>query len=190
MKSFLLGLLCLAGSALAQTTVQGTLTYPFNGAHAAGCTITITGPSNISSVGPSNVEVVSGKFSVLIGSSGAYSFSLMPNDTLVPSSTSYTAFYSCLNGTVTRSETWLVPTSSAPVTISQIRVASPPPLSVLIPSTQISAVGIADGWCIKAQSGVAVWSSVCSSAGSILTGRTWPSMVGTMWTSLVGTTWQ
>ncbi len=77
-------------------------------------------------------------------SNGAFSVTLVPNDTCVPAGTSYVVTWTLAGGR-TWNETWLVPTSSSPVTVSSVIQATAIPIPVQIQPNQIGPGGASAG---------------------------------------------
>lgn len=116
-----LTILCTSAMAIPLTRVQDTL-YNANGSSVAG-TVTIQWKAFTASDGSTvagssiNVKIVRGVLLV----------DLTPNEEATPSGTSYQVSYLLDNG-VRSTETWVVPASGTPVTVSQVRVSPPPPV--------------------------------------------------------------
>ncbi len=103
------------------TKVKGRLTIEWKGFTASDGTTLAT-----SSV---KVKIVQG---VLI-------VDLVPNDNTTPPGTSYTVTYLLDNGP-RFVETWSVPESATPVTVSDIRIGQPPPTGGVISMSQVSGL--------------------------------------------------
>ncbi len=81
---------------------------------------------------------------------GVLKVSLTPNENATPTGTSYSVSYLLNNGSRSY-ETWVVPASSTPVTVSQIRVAIVPVAGTVIGQSQVSGlVAALDGKADKA----------------------------------------
>ena len=119
-------LVVLAAAAQGQvTTTQVTDTvYEASGALGQGSVI-ISWPTFSTMSGQA---VAAGTTTVQVGATGAFSVALAPNAGANPMGTYYTVVYHLSDGTVSR-EYWIVPVSSAQVTISSIR-STVLPLSV------------------------------------------------------------
>jgi hypothetical protein len=88
---------------------------------------------------------VGGKLSKdLVG--GALNIQLEPNDTAIPTGTSYTVNYS-LSG-VPYQEYWIVPTTSSPVTLATIRTTTVASPSLTVALGQIAQGGAVTGQCL------------------------------------------
>ena len=70
---------------------------------------------------------------------GVLKVSLTPNENATPTGTSYSVTYLLNNGSRSY-ETWVVPASSTPVTVSQIRVAIVPVAGTVIGQSQVSGL--------------------------------------------------
>jgi lysophospholipase L1-like esterase len=108
--------------AITTTTVAETV-YRADGT-AASATLLITWPAFSTLTGNS---VPAGSTTVTIGPGGAVSIPLVPNANSNPMGSYYTVVYQLSDGTVTR-EYWVVPVSSSPVQVSNIR-------STVLPAT-------------------------------------------------------
>jgi len=128
-----LWLLCTSALAIPLTRVQDTL-YNANGSKVEG-TVTIqwrgfTASDGSTVAGSSiNVKIVAGVLLV----------DLTPNEEATPSGTSYQVSYLLDNG-VRSTETWLVPESMTPVTVSQVRVSPPPAMGMAIAQSQVNGL--------------------------------------------------
>ncbi len=118
---FIFFLTFLASCAFAQSTltqVQDTVLAPDGTTFSGTVVITWTGSTDTTGNSPApyntSVKIYNGALSVL----------LVPSTTVSPLGY-YQALFSSSNGLVTWSETWSVPPSATPVTLSQIRVANP-----------------------------------------------------------------
>ena len=126
-------LLCTSARAIPLTRVQDTL-YNANGSKVEG-TATIQWKAFTASDGSTiagssiNVKIVQGVLLV----------DLTPNEDATPSGTSYQISYLLDNG-VRSSETWLVPESPTPVTVSQLRVSPPPAAGMAIAQSQVNGL--------------------------------------------------
>jgi hypothetical protein len=170
----------LAGGALegqpAGTQILDTL-YRHDGSLANG-TLTITGQQLTSS----GQTVVLSTITVTVVN-GSLNVTLAPNDTAQPSGTSYSVRYFLTDGTRYQ-ETWVVPTSARPVTVSQIRAAIRPTPNLQLLLSQLSTSGAVEGACIKIVNGAPAWSSPCGGGSS--GGQTWAQETGT-WAGTSGT---
>ena len=106
----------------ATTAIADTVQYA-NGAAAQG-TVLLSWPAFTTASG---VSVQKGTTSVVLGSNGALTVSLAPNQGATPIGTFYTAVYHLNDGTVTQ-EYWAVPVSGSPVKLSAVR-------TTVLPST-------------------------------------------------------
>jgi hypothetical protein len=128
-----LSMLCAQAMAIPLTRVQDTL-YNANGGSVEG-TATIqwkafTAADGSTVAGSSiNVKIVRG---VLL-------LDLTPNDGATPSGTSYQVSYLLDNG-ARSTETWVVPASGSPVTVSQVRISSPPAMGSAIAQAQVNGL--------------------------------------------------
>jgi hypothetical protein len=128
-----LSLLCASAMAIPLTRVQDTL-YNANGSKVEG-TATIqwrgfTASDGSTVAGSSiNVKIVQGVLLV----------DLTPNEAATPSGTSYQVSY-LLNNGARSTETWLVPESVTPVTVSQVRVTPPPAVGMAFAQSQVSGL--------------------------------------------------
>jgi hypothetical protein len=126
-------LLCANALAIPLTRVQDTL-YNANGSKVEG-TATIqwrgfTASDGSTVAGSSiNVKIVQGVLLV----------DLTPNEAATPSGTSYQVSY-LLNNGARSTETWLVPESVTPVTVSQVRVTPPPAVGMAFAQSQVSGL--------------------------------------------------
>jgi hypothetical protein len=143
----LVSALMLAAPILAQTTITDTLYSPWSPAVAwsgrievtANCTMTYAGRSYARGSKITGVSV-----------NGSVSFSIIPN--LVASVTScysdenvYIATYTPSAGGQRWTEKWAVPSSSTPVTIGTIRVATPTPAEYSYTPSQLNLSSLAVG---------------------------------------------
>ena len=124
---------CPSARAIPLTRVQDTL-YNANGSNVAG-TATIQWKAFTASDGSTvagssiNVKIVRGVLLV----------DLTPNEDATPGGTSYQVSYLLDNGSRS-SETWVVPVSGSPVTVSQIRVSPPPAMGSAIGQAQVNGL--------------------------------------------------
>lgn len=112
----LLAMIAMPGRAQIATTQIADTIHRADGTTASG-TLIISWPTFTTAT---SETVQSGSTSASISSSGVLSFKLIPNAGATPVGSYYTAIYHLDDGSVTR-EYWVVPASSAPVTISAIR---------------------------------------------------------------------
>jgi hypothetical protein len=128
-----LSLLCANALAIPLTRLQDTL-YNANGSKVEG-TVTIqwrgfTASDGSTVAGSSiNVKIVQGVLLV----------DLTPNEAATPSGTSYQVSY-LLNNGARSTETWLVPESPTPVTVSQVRVTPPPAVGMALAQSQVNGL--------------------------------------------------
>jgi hypothetical protein len=110
-----LTLCCAAVAQMATTTVSDTV-YGADGRPAQG-TVLISWPGFTAEDGSA---VAGGSTAVTLGAKGSLSVALAPNAGSDPMGSYYTVQYHLNDGTVTR-ENWVVPVTSAPVTLAAIR---------------------------------------------------------------------
>ena len=103
------------------STVEGTATIQWRGFTASDGS-TVAGSSI-------NVKIVRGVLLV----------DLTSNEGATPSGTSYQVSYLLDNG-MRSTETWLVPESATPVTVSQVRVSPPPAVSMALAQSQVNGL--------------------------------------------------
>ncbi len=103
------------------TRVEGTATIGWNGFTASDGSTLAT-----SSI---NARIVQGVINV----------DLVPNENATPTGTSYQVSYLLDNGS-RFFETWVVPESVTPVTVSQVRVTQPPPPGSVIAQSQVTSL--------------------------------------------------
>jgi hypothetical protein len=163
MKRILLFLLMLLASLAAATQIQDTGYTGINGTLFSG-RLTITSPNMTAADGTTLYRAVQ-SFTI---TNGVISVNLEPNDTATPAGTSYNVVYRSTTGT-SWSERWVVPTSASPLTVSQVRVLTPPAPSVMIQPSQILGTGAAVGQCL-AWTGSA-WAPATCGAVSTVFGR-------------------
>jgi hypothetical protein len=128
-----IALLCGSARAIPLTRVQDTL-YNANGSKVEGtATIQWKGftAADGATVAGSSIQV-----KIVVG---VLLVDLTPNEDATPSGTSYQVTYLLDNG-VRSSETWLVPESASPVTVSQIRVSPPPAVGMSIAQSQVTGL--------------------------------------------------
>ena len=129
----------------AQTVIRETNIQAPGGAAVTNGTITITPTVPFVAADGVRVEMQSSTFNIV---AGAVTIPLEPNDTASPANTAYNAVY-LLNGSLRRTETWVVPTSSSPLRISSVAQAVAPPSTAALQWGQMNAVGLADGtYCV------------------------------------------
>ena len=109
----------------AQTLIQETKVQAPGGVVVTNGTITLTPTVPFVAADGVRVEMQSSTFNIV---NGAVTIPLEPNDTASPANTAYNAVY-LLNGSIRRTETWVVPTSSTPLRISSVvnRLLHPAP---------------------------------------------------------------
>ena len=108
------------------------------------------------------------------GSNGSISFDLEPNDTAVPSGTSYLVRFTPSRGGASGawSERWVVPTSPTQLKINQIHVLNIPTPTIMLQPQQILGGGATPGKCLG-WTGTS-WQPVdCGAVGSV--GATGPA---------------
>ncbi len=125
--------LCGCAATLPGTRVQDVL-YNADGTRAVG-TVSISWKGFTASDGSTlttssiDVRIVQGLLNV----------ELVPNENATPTGTSYEVSYLLDNGS-RFFETWVVPESATPVTVSQVRVAQPPPPGSVIAQSQVTGL--------------------------------------------------
>jgi hypothetical protein len=127
---------------MAGTQIQDTGYLGINGALFNG-RMTITSPNMTAADGRTLYRTVQ-SFQI---TNGLISVSLEPNDTATPAGTSYYVVYRSAAG-ISWSERWVVPTSATPLTVSQVRVLTPPAPSIMVHPSQILSGGAAVGQCL------------------------------------------
>jgi hypothetical protein len=115
---FALALLTIGSLAAGTTTVTETVIAPDGSLASGQAIITISYPCQ------SGTDHVGGKPIVANFSNGAFTISLVPNDTCTPGPTTYSVSW-VLSGGTQWTETWAVPTSSTPVTVDDVIVPIP-----------------------------------------------------------------
>lgn len=149
----------------ATTTVSQHVVNP-DGTDASGTAfirITAACKSGATYVGDKTVAV---KFT-----GGAFSVSLVPNDTCVPAGTSYTVSWA-LNGGKQWAETWLVYTSGTPLTVDDVVITTTPLPTWLVQWPQIAQGGAATGQ-------APVWNGSSWTPGYVTgTGAAWGTITG------------
>lgn len=134
MRTLLL-LAMAAGLASAQTTITGTINN-IDGTAATG-TVHITLNQSCTTAGGLKIGAGNPKIVSVVG--GVFSTTLYPNDTCIPSGTSYTVRYLVPrppNGG--RAKYWVVPTSGSPVNISSVEFDAPPIPGTYMPISQLT----------------------------------------------------
>lgn len=113
---------------------------------------------------------------------GAFAIRLVPNDRCVPAGTSYSVSWQLIGGK-SWNETWVVPTSTGPVGVDAVRMATPPLPSVAIPVAQLDLGGVdpLKTYCLQAPGGTTK-AAECAPGGS--TGKRWDDLITTTWDSL------
>jgi hypothetical protein len=127
----------------AETTLAGILYKPFSSLPAA-CTVNIKGPTVATLSG--STELVPTYKKILTDATGVYSFTIQPNDVMVPAGTSYLTEYNCSG--VTWNEYWVIPSTGSTLRIADVRTATlPTPLVTFAPSA-MSSGGASSGNCL------------------------------------------
>jgi hypothetical protein len=126
--------LCLAGTLIQDTIYTSFPPQAFEGR------VTISGPAMTTFEG----KMISRWTRDFQISGGQFQVELEPNDTAVPSGTSYYVVYRPKSG-MAWSEYWVVPTSGTPLKIAGVRVSQPPAPQMTIQPSQILAGGASDG---------------------------------------------
>ena len=104
---------------------------------------------------------------------GAFSVTLVPNDSCVPSGTSYTVTWMLTSGQQW-TETWIVPTSASPVSVDSVVVSRPPNQNYVIQWQQMGQNGASAGQ-------APVWSGSAWVPGYVTgTGAAWGTITGTL----------
>jgi hypothetical protein len=150
----LLPVLCIAGTIIQDTIHTGFPPQAFGGR------VTISGPAMTTSDGKM-ISRWTREFQI---SDGQFQVELEPNDTAMPSGTSYYVVYRPKSG-MAWSEYWVVPTSATPLKISGVRVTQPPVPQMGIQPSQILAGGASDGQALVWSDGLRRWSPSTLSAG-------------------------
>jgi hypothetical protein len=129
---FLALLLPLGLFAQTKTTVADIL-YDPSGAALTNVTIVLV--ANQTFTGADGTVVVTGSRITLTPLNGQFSVDLIPNVNGTPAGTSYTANY--LTDNKNFKEIWIVPQSSSPVNLLQVRALSSPTPAIVIPASQL-----------------------------------------------------
>ena len=154
--------LCVAGTLIQDTIYTSFPPQAFEGR------VTISGPAMTTSEG----KMISRWTRDFQISGGQFQVELEPNDTAVPSGTSYYVVYRPKSG-MAWSEYWVVPTSGTPLKIAGVRVSQPPAPQMTIQPSQILAGGASDGQALVWSDSLRRWSPSTLSAGvSSIFGRT------------------
>jgi hypothetical protein len=104
-------------------------------------------------------------------SGGSFAVNLMPNDTCVPSGTSYSASWT-LTGGRAWNETWVVPSSSSPISVDAVVATTTPLPSYLVQWPQLAQNGAQYGqspiwsgssWVPGYASGTSAWGAITGS---------------------------
>jgi hypothetical protein len=135
------------------------------------------------------------------GQTNNFSVGLVPNDTCVPAGTSYSTSF-LLNGGQSYTETWVVPTSSSPISITcpastpgcvAAKVAGPVPPPFGVGISGISATGMANGfYCIHVvNSQIVLTSTGCPGTGGTggTTNPSWGALTSSLWSTLTASQW-
>lgn len=151
-----------------QTLIQDTIYTGFPPQVFQG-RVTISGPSMTTQDG----RVISRWTRDFQISDGGIKVELEPNDTATPPGTSYYVVYRPRSG-MAWSEYWVVPTSSTPLSIGQVRVSQPPTPQMMVQLAQLASGGAQPGNCLLWDG--SNWApGVCGSGGGAVTsvfGRT------------------
>lgn len=150
----------------ANTIVQQTVKNP-DGSLAAGIvhiknsTMCTTGSSMLGNA------VITVRFTA-----GAFSVSLIPNDTCTPTGSAYSVSWQ-LSGGQAFTEWWRVPTSGSPVTVDSVRVTVPPAINTSFNPSQLTQAGATTGMCLI-WSGTSWGPEACAAANAVssIFGRT------------------
>lgn len=132
--ALLFGALLLPCVLFAQTkTTVSDILYDPTGVPLANVTIVVV--ANQTFTGADGTVVVAGTRITITPVNGQFSVTLVPNVNGTPTGTSYTANYS----TDARNfkETWIVPQSSGPVNLLQVRSLPTPTPAIVIPASQL-----------------------------------------------------
>lgn len=171
---------CPSCSTVAATSMQGA------GQALASGTIVITASTSWTATDGTLVEPVSKTVSV---SNGAFSVLLEPNDQSTSLGTFYQVVYH-LSNAIKRNETWVVPTSSVPLTVSQVVYTTPPIVPTMIGPQAIFAKGISDGsYCLNVVAGIVTGLTLCSGGTGGTTALSFAALTSTEWSNLTSTQW-
>jgi hypothetical protein len=161
-----------AGAALAQTpvttTVADQLFMAVGGPTYCSGTITISWPDFYSE---DAYMIKAGTLSTAVNSTGNFSVALVPTNTnLTPAAGIYGIRYNLQPaGCAATSEAWNVPSSGSPVDLNMVRALPSPPPS-LIPVTSLAPPLSNANSALCFSGGYVLWSSICTSSGSPITG--------------------
>ena len=127
----------LLAQAPAVTLIRDTV-YKSDGSLASG-SVVITWPSFISA----DRKPVFGGSKTISLNNGALSVSLVPTSGATPSGVSYDVKY-FQSGGVSYQETWVVPSSSDPVSLSQVRTAAAPSSNTQVNASQVAGTAVVE----------------------------------------------
>ena len=138
-----LGVLLVAAAmaAMGATTVTQSKITAGDGTHLATGKITVTASAAFLAADGTAVDTTALTVNVI---NGAFSVNLEPNDTGVPSGTSYTAVWQ-LMGAAQRTEHWVVPTSGTGLGLLAVRVNTAPAVGVTLNPSQLTQSGASVG---------------------------------------------
>jgi hypothetical protein len=177
MRRLLCTLLLAAPGWASLTTVTQSVKAP-DGTPASGTVyIRITAACN------SGGDYIGDKTLTVKFTGGAFAVRLVPNDTCNPAGSSYSVSWQ-LTGGKTWSETWVVPTSTASVSVDAVRVEVVPAREVKLRLAQLD-LGTVDPtktYCLQAPVGI-TQATQCG-AGSGVPGHTWNDLETNTWDSL------
>jgi hypothetical protein len=133
----------------ASTTVAQSKITAGDGQHLATGKITITASAAFLAADGTWVETTPLSVPVI---NGAFSVQLEPNDTGIPSTTSYIAKWQ-LDGAAPRTDYWLVTTTGSTLSLAAVRINIPPSVSLMFSLGQLTA-GVANGtYCVQVTNG-------------------------------------
>ena len=135
--------LFLAGTARAATQIQDTAYTGIGGATFNG-KVLINAPDMTTADGRTVVRWQQ-EFTI---TNGVIAVNLEPNDTAVPSGTSYVVRFTPRSG-ASWAERWLVPTSGSPLKVNQVRISTTPTPALTIQPSQVLSGGAASGQCLS-----------------------------------------
>jgi hypothetical protein len=167
----LLWLVLIAAPLFAQpvtTTVADQLFMAVGGPTYCSGTITISWPDFYSE---DAYMIKAGTLSTAVNSTGNFSVALVPTNTnLTPAAGIYGIRYNLQPaGCAATSEAWNVPSSGSPVDLNMVRALPSPPPS-LIPVTSLAPPLSNANSALCFSGGYVLWSSICTSSGSPITG--------------------
>jgi hypothetical protein len=146
LETFALNGAQLGSRSFAGVQVADTIQTPFSGVTFTG-KLTISGPKMTTAAGKT---VAQWQADYPVGTNGVFSVVLEPNDTATPAGTSYSVRYVPFPSQrgAPWTEMWIVPTSSSPLKINQVRVITIPAAGLVILPQQIGSGGAISGQCL------------------------------------------